>query len=705
MPLTSRASMTGFHLALRNDREQQLAAFGASGTLFGIVHKTSTAVAALDWTLWRKAASGNKEDRVEVSSHAILDMWNAPNEFYTNAEFCEATQQHIDLTGEGWWLVERSAMVRSVVLGMWPVRPDRMTPVPSVDSFIAGYIYTSPDGERIPLQRDEVIQIKMPNPLDPYRGLGPVQSILTYVDSAKYGAEWNRTFFLNSAEPGGIIEIDKRLSDTEFKEMTTRWREQHQGVSAAHRVAIVEQGKWVDRKFSQRDMQFAQLQTLSRDTIMEAFGFPKSMLGVTEDVNRANAETGKEIFAENLTVPRANRLRDALNYRLLPMFGAVGLEMDYKDPTPDNKEQLTAEQTAQCTNFATLISAGVDPDSAAEIVGLPPVVMKAVVATAPSGALDSGALDVSEIGNLVQKVYLGVDKVVTWTEARQMLNDAGANLDLNLPQPAPAPTAFGAPAARWVLRNEATGGQDVDLTAVQDAWEHALSRLLAEWGTVTGAQYDALVRQVREAVDGDKPLAPADLTVSTDDAYDKLLTAMVALGESAGGQVRREAEAQGVSGVDPVAPKRSDLTAGAVVAVGILAAGLAISAAAAALRARRPGAPGHEVADAVRAHLDALTDMDPRLQLGGALGAAQTAGRVATLRAAPDGALYASEQNDSNTCGPCREVDGRWLGNISDMEMVEKTYPFSGYVHCLGGARCRGTVVGVWRPDQTGGEK
>src|SRR5882757_8667352 len=86
VPLTSRASMTGFHLALRNDREQQLAAFGASGTLFGIVHKTSTAVAALDWTLWRKAASGNKEDRVEVSSHAILDMWNAPNEFYTNAE-------------------------------------------------------------------------------------------------------------------------------------------------------------------------------------------------------------------------------------------------------------------------------------------------------------------------------------------------------------------------------------------------------------------------------------------------------------------------------------------------------------------------------------------------------------------------------------------------------------------------------------------
>jgi hypothetical protein len=33
-----------------------------------------------------------------------------------------------------------------------------------------------PDGQQIPLERDEVI--RLPNPLDPYRGVGPAQSIL-----------------------------------------------------------------------------------------------------------------------------------------------------------------------------------------------------------------------------------------------------------------------------------------------------------------------------------------------------------------------------------------------------------------------------------------------------------------------------------------------------------------------------------------------
>ncbi|KKK81335.1 hypothetical protein LCGC14_2814460, partial [marine sediment metagenome] len=60
---------------------------------------------------------------------------------------------------------------------------------------------------------DDVVQLKMPNPLDPYRGMGPVQSILADLDSERYSAAWNRNFFINGAEPGGIIEVDRRLDD------------------------------------------------------------------------------------------------------------------------------------------------------------------------------------------------------------------------------------------------------------------------------------------------------------------------------------------------------------------------------------------------------------------------------------------------------------------------------------------------------------
>jgi HK97 family phage portal protein len=248
-----------------------------------------------------------------------------------------------------------------------------MTPVPDRDNFLAGWVYSGPDGEQIPLPRADVIQIRMPNPLDPYRGMGPVQALLADLDSIKYSAEWNRNFFLNSAEPGGIIEVDRRLSDDEFDEMTERWREQHQGVAQAHRVAVLEQAKWVDRKFTQRDMQFAELRNVSRDVIREAFGFPKFMAGLVDDVNRANAEASKAMYAEELTVPRAERWKGALNNDFLPQFGttSTGLEFDYDSPVPANSEANNAERLSKATAAKTYVDAGYDGDSVKEALDLP----------------------------------------------------------------------------------------------------------------------------------------------------------------------------------------------------------------------------------------------------------------------------------------------------------------------------------------------
>jgi len=90
-----------------------------------------------------------------------------------------------------------------------------------------------------------------------------------------------------------------------------------------------------------------------------------------------------------------------------------------------------------------------------------------------------------------------------------------------------------------------------------------------------------------------------------------------------------------------------------------------------------------------------FTNLD---QLGGALSNAQNTARIATMRSAPVAAYYADETLDQNTCGPCADVDGKWLGN--DLDNVEELYPNGGYRDCEGRERCRGTVVAVWRPEQ-----
>ncbi|MFD3917128.1 phage portal protein [Streptomyces sp. NPDC058603] len=372
VPFPSRGATRALPFMRPAGMEAQMRAMGSVGTLFSIVNRTSNATAQVEWKLWRKAKSGREEDRTEVTSHAALDLWNKPNSFMPRQEFVEAVQQHIDLTGEGWWVIARDPR-SSIPLEMWPVRPDRMTPVPSREQFLAGYWYTSPDGEQVPLGLNEVIFLRMPNPLDPYRGMGPVQSVLADLDATRYSAEWNRNFFLNSAEPGGIIEVPTALSDPDFDQLRDRWNEQHRGVANAHRVAILEHGKWIDRKLSQRDMQFVELRSVSRAVLREAFGISAFALGEVTDINRATAEAAKAWFADQLTVPRLERIKAALNHDLLPLFGptSTGLEFDYENPVPADPGTEAAQLTARSNAAAALADAGWDPADILSAVGLP----------------------------------------------------------------------------------------------------------------------------------------------------------------------------------------------------------------------------------------------------------------------------------------------------------------------------------------------
>jgi len=233
-------------------------------------------------------------------------------------------------------------------------------------------MYCAPDGEEVPLTLDQVIHIKLPNPSDPYRGMGPVQSALFDLDAARYSAEWNRNFFINGARPGGIIKVDYRMSDKEFSAFVARWRQQHQGVANAHRVAVLENAEWVDTQFSMTDMQFVELRELSREIIREAFAFPKPMLGTVDDVNRANAEAGKEIMAENQTIPRLSRWKDIIDTFLLPQFAnGKTLELDFEDPTPINHEAADRGRNSKTSSARNLVLSGYHPDDVTEAMELP----------------------------------------------------------------------------------------------------------------------------------------------------------------------------------------------------------------------------------------------------------------------------------------------------------------------------------------------
>lgn len=364
---------------------EQMRTTSSVGTLFSIVNRTSTSVAAVDWHMHRLGAGMDAECPMEgcgergvtlVESHPALEVLNDPNPFYTRSEYIENGQQHVDLTGECWTVVAYTA---GRPTELWNVRPDRIAPVRHPTKFIDGYVYVTPDGEKIPLPNNTVMQIRMPNPLDPYRGLGPVQAVMTQIDSARYSAAWNRNFFRNSAIPGGVIEIPNELTDDEWNEFQYRWAESHRGVENAHRVALIERGGvWKDVAFSQKDMQFAELGKLTREEMREAFGIHGHMLGLSEDINLAAAKAADTTYAKYIQVPRLDRWKAMLNKDFLRMFGnGMGRKnyaFAYCSPVPADVEEDNSTLTAKSGAAKTFVDAGWYGPSVAEQLGLPEMV-------------------------------------------------------------------------------------------------------------------------------------------------------------------------------------------------------------------------------------------------------------------------------------------------------------------------------------------
>lgn len=373
VPLASTISAGGmFGSQTSTGMYEFMSVYGRDAVVYPIVAKLAESVAATRWRLYRKAASGDPQDRTEITSHAILDLLAHPNDFQTFQQIMEAGQQHFELTGELDIILGFQGSLKYPI-DMWVLRPDRLEPVPDADLFLRGWVYTSPDGgSRIPIEPRELMRLTRPDPLNPYRGQSAIRPLMTDLDAQMFTKQYQAAFFANGAAPGGIITVDRRLQDDEFQEMSSRWDQQHRGASKAHRVAILEQATWQDSQISLKDLQLAELDAVGRDKALVAFGMPPSLIGIVEDVNRANAEAGEYVFAKHMEVPRLERWRAMFNQQLVPLFDQTGqLEMDFDSPVQEDSAEAIAALTAKSSVLVQLEGAGFDVPDVLDLLDWP----------------------------------------------------------------------------------------------------------------------------------------------------------------------------------------------------------------------------------------------------------------------------------------------------------------------------------------------
>lgn len=300
----------------------------------------------------------------ELTDHPFLDFWKHPNPLHemSNAALWRLLEIYLKLKGEGYFIIERDEAGRPAEL--WPVPTHWVQQTPYLDHPFYSVRLTS--GVIMPVSVDDMFVMKDLNPVDPFRrGLGQAEALADEIETDEYAAKFQKRFFFNDATPNLVIAMPKSTEE-QRKRFRAEWMERFKGVFKSHGVATVN-GEAIINKVgdNMKDMDMVNGRTFLRNAVLEHFGVPREIMGITESSNRATSEAAQYIYAQNVLMPSLLRREEAINEQIIPLFGP-DLIWHFEDIVPRNQE-FDKAKALDGWNAGLLTK-----DQALELLGLPP---------------------------------------------------------------------------------------------------------------------------------------------------------------------------------------------------------------------------------------------------------------------------------------------------------------------------------------------
>lgn len=284
------------------------------------------------------------EDLTPINEHPMLDLLNNFNNFHVGLSGRRVTQQHIDLVGESFWLIERDGA--GMPIALWPIPPSWIMSTPTV---LFPAFRVSFRGWQGFIPATEFVWFSDLDPLNPYaRGSGTAKSLADELETDEYAAKHVKAFFFNRARPDLIIspknDDGEAMQSGEVRRMEQGWNARAQGFWKSFKPFFM--GRAIDVKELDQNLraqQFVQLRQFQRDTVIQVFGVSPEILGIVgAGANRATITIAEYIYGRRVLVPRLEFLRAVMQERLVPEFDER-IVLDYVSPvTKDAELELDA---------------------------------------------------------------------------------------------------------------------------------------------------------------------------------------------------------------------------------------------------------------------------------------------------------------------------------------------------------------------------
>jgi hypothetical protein len=295
----------------------------------------------------------------------------------------------------------------------------------------------------------------IPDPCNAEIGMSWITPAVREIQGDQVVTQHKLQFFRQGATPNLVVKGLPTNPDL-FKRLVLELELEHSGLENAYKTLYLSAGAdatVVGANLADLDLKTVQGSSETRIAVLSRV--PAPILGISEglagsSLNAGNLGVARRNFADGWIYPTLQDLAAALE----PMVAVPSDAELWYDPADmpilreDAKDAAEIEQIKAQT-IRALVDGGFKPDSVIAAVqgqnmsllthtGLVPVQLQPPGGPAGREPQAQAARDVVE---MVQKVYLGVGVVLTADEARELLNQAGADLSGELPPKPPPPPA------------------------------------------------------------------------------------------------------------------------------------------------------------------------------------------------------------------------------------------------------------------------
>jgi HK97 family phage portal protein len=296
------------------------------------------------------------EELEEVTSHRYLDLMARPNPWISESDLKYLTSLFMDLSGAAYWYIGvRDGL--GVPAQIWPIPSQYITPIPgtSLDEFVKGYEYKRGRIRQV-LSVDDVVEFKVPSPINEYIGMSCLRGIsdAVYVNAKMY--EFEEALFINKARVGGVLETETTVTPAQSDRLREDFRTKYEGAAQAGRTVILPKGmKFSPDSMTPEELSYMEGKRITADEICAGFGAPRALFD--PNAIKSNVEAAQYTHAYYTVEPWCRRYDDTLNGDFMPEYDDTKrLFVASENSVPEDRVFLLSKRTADLNSGVSTIN-------------------------------------------------------------------------------------------------------------------------------------------------------------------------------------------------------------------------------------------------------------------------------------------------------------------------------------------------------------